>query len=332
MLEAKRFVGIDVSKAQLDVALGLNGESCSVPNDDNGIRELLKRLTPGAELVILEATGGLEVPVAGALAAAGIAVAVVNPRQVREFARATGRLAKTDRLDAQVLARFGEAVKPAVRPLKDEEAQALEALVMRRSQLVGMLTAEKNRRASAPRVIHRSIDEHIRWLEKRLSGFDDELSDLIRATPIWRERDELLRSVPGVGIVLSVTLLAHLPELGTLSRKQIAALAGLAPFNRDSGTLRGSRSIWGGRAQVRRVLYMATVAAIRANPAIKTFYTALRERGKHPKPALTACMRKLLVILNAILRANTPWQPPMPPASTSTFSPLLGAVSEHGCC
>ena len=256
---------------------------------------------------------------------------MVNPRQVREFARATGRLAKTDRLDAQVLARFGEAVKPPVRPLKDEQAQALEALVMRRSQLVTMLTAEKNRRANAPRVIRRSIDEHIRWLEKRLSGFDDELSDLIRATPIWRERDELLRSVPGVGTVLSVTLLAHLPELGTLTRKQIAALAGLAPFNRDSGTLRGSRCIWGGRAQVRRVLYMATVAAIRANPAIRSFYTTLRQRGKHPKPALTACMRKLLVILNAVLRTNTPWQTPTPTTSISTFSPLLGAVTQHGC-
>jgi len=195
-----------------------------------------------------------------------------------------------------------------------------------------MLTAEKNRRANAPRVIRRSIDEHIRWLEKRLSGFDDELSDLIRATPIWRERDELLRSVPGVGTVLAVTLLAHLPELGTLTRKQIAALAGLAPFNRDSGTLRGSRCIWGGRAQVRRVLYMATVAAIRANPAIKSFYTTLRQRGKHPKPALTACMRKLLVILNAVLRTNTPWQTPTSTTSISTFSPLLGAVTQHGCC
>ncbi len=165
-----------------------------------------------------------------------------------------------------------------------------------------------------------------------MSDFDDELSDLIRATPIWRERDELLRSVPGVGTVLSVTLLAHLPELGTLTRKQVAALAGLAPFNRDSGTLRGSRCIWGGRAQVRRVLYMATVAAIRANPAIRSFYTTLRQRGKHPKPALTACMRKLLVILNAVLRTNTPWQTSTPAASISTFSPLLGAVTQHGCC
>jgi|HubBroStandDraft_6_1064221.scaffolds.fasta_scaffold78728_2 transposase len=332
MAEVTRFVGIDVSKAQLDVALGDNEGTFSIANDEHGIRELLKRLTPGADLVILEATGGLEVAVAGALATAGIAVAVVNPRQVREFARATGRLAKTDRLDAQVLARFGEAVKPPVRPLKDEQAQALEALVMRRSQLVAMLTAEKNRRTNAAKVIRRSIDEHIRWLEKRLSGFDDELSDLIRATPIWRARDELLRSVPGVGAVLSVTLLAHLPELGTLTRKQIAALAGLAPFNRDSGTLRGSRCIWGGRAQVRRVLYMATVAAVRANPNIRSFYTVLRQRGKHPKPALTACMRKLLVILNAVLRTNTPWHTLTPAASISTFSPLPGAVTQHGCC
>jgi transposase len=333
MADARRFVGIDVAKAQLDVALGLDGGSFSVPNDDTGIRELLKRLTSGAELVILEATGGLEAPVAGALAAAGIAVVVVNPRQVREFARATGRLAKTDRLDAQVLARFGEAVKPVVRPLKDEQAQALEALVMRRSQLVAMLTAEKNRRANSPKVIHRSIDEHIRWLEKRLSGFDDELSDLIRATPIWRERDELLRSVPGVGKVLSTTLLAHLPELGTLTRKQVAALAGLAPFNHDSGSLRGSRCIWGGRAQVRRVLYMAAVAGIRANPVIRTFYTDLRERGKHPKPALTACMRKLLVILNAILRTNQPWHfSPSQHVSLSPISSATTAAIQHGCC
>jgi transposase len=333
MAEAKRYIGVDVAKAQLDVALGQDGENFSVPNDEHGIKELLKRLTPGAEMVVLEATGGLEAPVAGALAAAGIAVAVVNPRQVREFARATGRLAKTDRLDAQVLARFGEAVKPAIRPLKDEQGQALEALVVRRSQLVAMLTAEKNRRANSPKVIHRSIDEHIRWLEKRLSGFDDELSDLIRATPIWRERDELLRSVPGVGKVLSTTLLAHLPELGTLTRKQVAALAGLAPFNRDSGSLRGSRCVWGGRAQVRRVLYMAAVAATRANPVIKSFYADLRQRGKHPKPALTACMRKLLVILNAMLRTNQPWRfsPSHPHPLLPIFSPATDAI-QHGCC
>jgi len=331
MAEAKRFVGIDVAKAQLDVAIGPNGESFSVANDETGINELLRRLEP-ADLVIIEATGGLEVPVASALATAGIAVAVVNPRQVRDFARATGQLAKTDALDAQVLARFGEAVKPQVRALRDAQAQALEALVNRRRQLVEMLTSEKNRRANSPKVIHKSIDEHIRWLEKRLAGFDDELADLVRETPIWRERDELLRSVPGVGKVLSTTLLAHLPELGALNRKQIAALAGLAPFNRDSGSLRGSRCIWGGRAQVRRVLYMAVVAAVRSNPVIKNFYAQLRARGKYPKSALTACMRKLLVILNAMLRSKISWQTPALAASTATLSSLLDALPEHGCC
>jgi transposase len=228
MDEMRRFVGIDVAKAALDVFLGCAGTAFTVANDEVGIRDLVKQLMP-ADFVILEATGGLETPAASALAAAGIAVAIVNPRQVRDFARATGRLAKTDRLDAEVLAHFGEAVRPAARPLADEQAQALEALVTRRRQLVEMLTAEKNRRARAPKVLHRSIDEHIRWLEKWLLVFDDELGELIRNTPLWRERDELLRSVPGVGKVLSSTLLAQLPELGMLNRKQIAALAGLAP-------------------------------------------------------------------------------------------------------
>jgi transposase len=320
MNEVKRFVGIDVAKAALEVFIGSAATAFSVANDEGGIRELLRQLKP-ADFVILETTCGLEVPVASALAAAGLAVAIVNPRQVRDFARATGRLAKTDRLDAEVLARFGEAVRPEARPLADERAQALE-----------MLTAEKNRWTNAPKVLHRSIDEHIRWLEKRLAGFDDELAALIRETPLWRERDELLRSVPGVGKVLSSTLLAHLPELGMLNRKQIAALAGLAPFNRDSGSLRGGRCIWGGRAQVRRVLYMAVVAAVRSNPVIKNFYIQLRARGKYPKSALTACMRKLLVILNAMLHNKTHWHTPALTASTSPVSPLLGAVSEHGCC
>jgi transposase len=331
MEEVKRFVGIDVAKAALDVFIGSAGGAFSVANDEVGIRELLRQLEP-ADFVILEATGGLETPVASALAAAGIAVAIVNPRRVRDFARATGKLAKTDRLDAEALARFGEAVRPEARPLADEQAQALEALVTRRRQLVEMLTAEKNRRARAPKVLHRSIDEHIRWLEKRLAGFDDELGELIRNTPLWRERDELLRSVPGVGKVLSSTLLAQLPELGMLNRKQIAALAGLAPFNRDSGSLRGSRCIWGGRAQVRRVLYMATVAAVRSNPVIKNFYSQLRARGKYPKSALTACMRKLLVILNAMLHNQTLWQTPPLTPSISPLSPRLGADTQHGCC
>jgi len=331
MDEVRRFVGIDVAKAALEVFIGSAGAAFSVANDEAGIRELLRQLTP-PDFVILEATGGLETPVASALATSGIAVAIVNPRQVRDFARATGRLAKTDRLDAEVLARFGEAVRPEARPLANEQAQALEALVTRRRQLIEMLTAEKNRRARAPKVLHRSIDEHIRWLEKRLSGLDAELAELIRDTPLWRERDELLRSVPGVGKVLSSTLLAQLPELGMLNRKQIAALAGLAPFNRDSGKLRGSRCIWGGRAQVRRVLYMATVAGLRSNPAIRTFYLRLRANGKHAKPALIACMRKFLVILNAMLHNKTHWQTPAPTFLTSSLSPLLGAVSEHGCC
>src|SRR5258708_8128790 len=215
MDEVKRFVGSDVAKAALDVFIGSAGAAFSVANDEVGIQELLRRLKP-ADFVILEATGGLEMPVASALAAAGIAVAIVNPRQVRDFAPATGRLAKTDRLDAEVLARFGEAVRPEARPLANEQAQALEALVTRRRQLVEMLTAEKNRRARAPKVLHRSIDEHIRWLKKRLSGFDDELGELIRNTPLWRERDELLRSVPGVAKVLSSTLPPQLPELAML--------------------------------------------------------------------------------------------------------------------
>ncbi len=259
-------------------------------------------------------------------------MAIVNPRQVRDFARATGRLAKTDRLDAEVLARFGEAVKPAARPLANEQAEALEALVTRRRQLVEMLTAENNRRSSAPKVLHRGIDEHIRWLEKRLWSLDEELGTMIRNTSLWRERDDLLRSVPGVGPVLLSTLLAQLPELGMLNRKQIAALAGLAPFNRDSGTPRWSRCIWGGRAQVRRVLYMATVAGVRSNPTIRAFYLRLRSNGKHAKPALTAWMRKFLVILNAMLHNKTHWLTPALTSPSASLSPLRGAVSEHGCC
>ncbi len=325
MDEVKRYVGIDIAKAQLDVFIRPTGERLSVANDELGIRRLLEQLGP-SDFVILEATGGLEVPVAGGLAVGGAAVAVVNPRQVRDFARATGRLAKTDRLDAEVLAQFGEVVRPTPRRLPDAQTQAFEALLTRRRQLVEMLTAEKNRRTRAPKVLYRSMDEHIRWLEKRLGGLDDELGTMIRDTPIWRKRDELLRSVPGVGTVLSRTLLAHLPELGELNRKQIAALAGLAPFNRDSGTLRGSRCIWGGRAEVRRVLYMATVAGVRSNTAIRTFYLQLRARGKHAKPALTACMRKLLVILNAMLRSNTHWQTPMLLCHPQLFLPLRAGI------
>jgi transposase len=236
------------------------------------------------------------------------------------------------RLDAEVLARFGEVVRPTPRRLPDAQGPAFETLLTRWRQLVEMLTAEKNRCTCAPKILHRSIDEHIRWCEKRLFRLDEELGTMIRDTPICRERDELLRSVPGVGTVLSRTLLAHLPELGELKRKQIAALAGLASFNCDSGSLRGSRCIWGGRAEVRRVLYMATVAAIRSNPAIKTFYLRLRASDKHAKPAFTACMRKLLVILDAMLRSKTHWQIPALASSTAAISPVAATVSEHGCC
>ena len=299
-------------------------------NDETGISELLRRLET-ADLVTIEATGGLEVPVASALATAGIAVAVVNPRQVRDFARATGQLAETDALDAQVLARFGEAVKPQVRALRDAQAQALEALVNRRRQLVEMLTAEKNRRANSPKVIHKA-------LMSTSAGWKSGSPGSTTNSPLWSARPYLARArrVAALGARGRQGALDHparaLAELGALNRKQIAALVGLAPFNRDSGSLRGSCCIWGGRAQVRRVLYMVVVAAVRSNPVIKNFNAQLRARGKYPKSALTACTRKLLVILNAMLRSKISWQTPALASSTTTLSPLLGAVPEHGCC
>jgi transposase len=260
-------------------------------------------------LIVLEATGGLEAALTAALATAGLPVVVVNPRQARDFAKATGRLAKTDILDARVLARFGETLKPPVRPLKEAETQALEALLTRRRQIVEMLTMEKNRLHTAVKPVRRDITAHIDWLSKRLKDVDGDLKAAIEATDFWRLKDEIIRSVPGAGRVLSVTLLASLPELGTLNRRQIAALVGVAPLNCDSGTLKGSRHIWGGRAAVRTTLYMATIAAIRCNPVIAAFHRRLRAAGKKPKVAITACMRKLLTILNAMLRSNTPWQP-----------------------
>jgi transposase len=234
-------------------------------------------------------------------------VVVVNPRQVRDFARARGLLAKTDALDAQVLAHFAEVLRPQPRPLPDTEARALAALLTRRRQLVEMLTAEKNRLGSASASIRKSLRAHITWLERELQHTDTDLTHAIQQSPVWREKEELLRSVPGVGPVLTSTLLANLPELGTLTHKQIAALVGVAPFNRDSGTLRGKRTVWGGRAQVRAVLYMNAVVAARFNPVIRAFYHRLCRAGKAKKVALTACMRKLLVILNAMLKHRTPW-------------------------
>jgi transposase len=260
-------------------------------------------------LIVLEATGGLEIPLVGALAAAGLPVVVVNPRQVRDFAKATGRLAKTDTLDAAVLAHFAAAVQPAVRPLPDAATQGLAAVVTRRRQLVDMLTAERNRLSCAPPGLRKELQAHIRWLERRIAGLDTDLEHAIRTSPVWRAQEDLLRSVPGIGPIVARTLLAQLPELGTLAPKPLAALVGVAPLNRDSGLFRGRRKVGGGRAAVRAVLYMGTLAAVRFNPVLRPFYQRLRAAGKLPKVALTACMHKLLTILNALLKHQQRWDP-----------------------
>ncbi len=304
-------IGIDVAKDHLDVHVRPTGEVFRVPSDDAGLGTLLTRLRVLSPTVIaLEATGGYEVPVAAALASAALPVAVVNPRQIRDFARATGQLAKTDTVDARVIALFAEAVRPTPRPVPDAQAQALGELMARRRQLVDMLGAEQNRRRLLrDRRLQRQLDAHIAWLEEALRRLDHDLTTLVRSTPIWREADDLLRSVPGIGPVTACTLIADLPELGRLDRRRIAALAGLAPFARDSGTFRGRRMIAGGRAPVRRVLYMATLAAIKHNPVIRLFHQRLRTAGRPGKVAITAAMRKLLTILNAMLRDRRPWQP-----------------------
>jgi transposase len=306
-------VGIDVSKVQLDVAERPSGERAVIPHTEEGIATLVAQLRARhPACVVLEATGGLQVPLASALAVGGIPVAVVNPRQVRDFAKATGQLAKTDAIDAQVLAHFAEAVQPTPRPLPDEAMQQLGALLTRRRQLIEMLVAEQQRMQRAPHPIRRQIQAHLTWLQQQLAGLDEDLTHRIQATPLWREHEDLLRSVPGIGPVVSRTLLAELPELGTLTHKQIAALVGVAPLNRDSGTLRGRRMIWGGRAVVRSVLYMSAVVAARHNPIIKAFYQRLRAAGKAPKVALVACMHKLLTILNAMVKHHTPWRLSIP--------------------
>jgi len=303
------FVGIDVSKDRLDVALRPTGDRWTVAHAEPGLATLVERvrgLSP--TLIVLEATGGLEAPLTGALAAAGLPVVVVNPRQVRDFAKATGKLAKTDTLDAAVLAQFAEVIRPALRPLPDAATQALSARLARRRQLIEMLTAEKNRLGPTPPPLRKGIRAHIVWLARQLARTDDDLAQAIRESPVWREKDDLLQSAPGVGPVLATTLLAGLPELGTLSRQQVAALVGVAPLNRDSGTLRGRRRVWGGRAQVRTALYMAALTATRYNPVIRAFYARLCAAGKAKKVALTACMRKLLTILNSMVKHRTRWQ------------------------
>jgi len=300
-------VGIDVSKDWLDVAIG--SESSRVANDAAGISSLLERLRQGVELVVMEATGGYETPAASAIAGAGLRLAVVNPRQVRDFAKATGRLAKSDRIDAQVIAAFGQAIEPQVVCLPDEQTRELQDLVMRRQQLVAMKVQETNRLAMMAGATRKQIKSHIAWLEKAIDEVNTDITARLRTSPVWREKDELLRSLKGIGPITSSTLMAGLPELGQLDRRSIAALVGVAPFNRDSGAFRGKRVIWGGRSHVRQVLYMAAIAAVRSNPIIKAFYERLITRGKPHKVAMVACMRKMLTILNAMTRANTHWMP-----------------------
>jgi transposase len=310
------YVGIDVAKAQLDIAVRPTGDRWAISNTEAGRQDVLTRLTAlPPTLVLVDAAGGLELPLVAALAAAALPVVVVNPRQVRDFAKATGQLAKTDALDARALAHFAEAVHPIPRPLPDAATQALTALLARRQQVVAMLVAEKNRLSLAAPAIRPRLQAHITWLERELETLDQDVGEMLRRSPVWREKEALLQSVPGVGPQLARTLLAHLPELGTLDRKRIAALVGVAPFNRDSGTLRGKRAVWGGRARVRVPLYMAALVASRHNPVIRAFYHRLCAKGKPKKVALTACMRKLVTILNAIVKHRSRWHGIIPQAS-----------------
>jgi transposase len=309
------FIGIDVAKAELVVAVHPSDAQWTVANDERGVRTLVDRLreTPPT-LIVLEATGGYELLAVAALAAAELPVVVVNPRQVRDFARATGQLAKTDRLDADILARFAEKVRPAVRPIPNAEAQELDAMLTRRRQLLEMLGAERNRLGQVfgkgKRAVKKSLKTHIAFLERELRIADSDLNDAVRGSPVWREQDDLMQSVPGVGRVLSHTLLADLPELGRLSRREIAKLAGVAPLSRDSGTFRGRRFVQGGRGPLRGVLYMGALVAARYNPVIRAFYLRLVAAGKPKKLALVACMRKLLTILNVMVRTGSRWLAP----------------------
>lgn len=305
-----KFVGIDVSKTMLDLMVRPTGTRQQQANDADGIAQLVKQLRQlRPALVVCEATGGWERLLVGALAAARVPIVVVNPRQVRDFAKATGRLAKTDRLDAEVIAHFAEAVRPEPRALPSADVQALDDLVTRRQQLIDMRTAEGNRRRLATGRLREQLDEHLAWLDRQLQELDKELDDALRNSPVWREQANVLRSAKGVGPILTATLLSGLPELGHLNHKEIAALVGVAPFNRDSGPWRGKRQIWGGRAPVRAVLYMATLSAVRTNPVIRTFYQRLITAGKLQKVALVASMHKLLTILNAMARDGRTWHP-----------------------
>lgn len=313
-MNKEQVAGIDVSKAMLDVALLPAGDVLQFANDAAGIDALGKKLKSSAmDLVVMEATGGYETAVATALVGAGLRVAVVNPRQIRDFAKATGRLAKNDRIDALVIAAFGQAIEPEIVRLPDEDAREMEALLVRRRQLVAMRVQELNRLGLTQGAMRKSIKAHIDWLEQEIDKLDVDLTASLRRSPAWRAKDELLRSLKGIGPITSRTLLVALPELGQLDRRAIAALVGLAPFNRDSGVMRGRRSIYGGRSQVRTLLYMAATTAIRSNPVIRQFYERLKSRGKPHKVAMVACMRKMLTILNAMVRQSTPWTPEITP-------------------
>lgn len=305
-----QYVGIDVSKGRLDVAIGEQGECWDVGNDEKGILKLVERLKAfEPALIVLESTGGLEMGALASLYSGGLSVALVNPGRVREFAKSLGLLAKTDKLDARLLARFAEAVKPGATRLPDEQERHLAGLVGRRRQLLEILVAEQNRLGSAPLSLKGNVEEHIRWLRDALAKLDQDIQEYIRQSELWKDKSELMCSVPGVGPVTASTLLGELPELGQLDRKKIAALVGVAPFNDDSGHRRGKRRVKGGRSSVRNVLYMAALSASKHNPILRAFYQQMIKRGKEKKVALTACMRKLLTFLNAIIRDSVPWKP-----------------------
>jgi len=309
MSNSESFVGIDVAKSWLDVGWSI-GTTLRIDYSEEAVAGLIERMrNDPPTLIVMEATGGLETEIASALVAAGFPVAVVNPRQVRDYAKACGRLAKTDRIDALVLAAFAAAIRPQVRALPDEDTRALGDLLARRRQLIEMRVQEKLRLQRASAVQRTSLREHIAWLDERIARLDIDLTHALRTSPVWHDKDDLLKAIPGVGSLTRATMLALLPELGSLTRRQIAALVGVAPFNRDSGKHQGQRVIWGGRAQVRRTLYMAAVSAMRCNPVIRVFYLHLRAHGKPAKVALTACMRKLLTIMNAMLKHHSQWSP-----------------------
>lgn len=306
----EKFVGIDVSKDTLDIYIEPTAEAMHVVYDDKGVAQVVNRLLKVAPtLIVMEATGGLEMRLASELAAKGLPVAVINPRQARDFAKATGQLAKTDLVDAAVLAAFARAIRPAVRPIKDADTRELDDLVTRRRQLIDMRVQETLRLGTASKVQRKSLAAHIAWLEKRIAKLDDDLTKRLRASDAWRTKDDLLQGIPGVAAVTTLTLLAKCPELGTMNRRQIAALVGVAPLANDSGQHRGKRRIWGGRADVRSVLYMATISAMTWNSDIKAFAARLRQAGKLPKVVIVACMRKLLTIMNAMVKNNTQWTP-----------------------